>query len=319
MPAASLQALLAQSIDYAGMFPPCNLGLEPALRNQAEYVHSPEAWMLSTFVLSVDQFEAAAAKVALFDWRHELFDWKHGLRISALGAKSGNADEFIDALKIAAAKIRSFSAQHADLVSINQLEMPLPVRAGLGLDVNPKLLAKIAPIMDALDVQMFLEAPPSFAEETIALLTERNSGTSERPFAYKLRTGGVTADAIPTSRQIARVLVTAAKAGIPVKFTAGLHHPIRQFRVEVETKMHGFLNVLGAAIMAAEHDWNEQQTLKILDDENATSFSFLDGWFAWQEWRVMTDRIKERRKFVTSFGTCSFDEPREDLRALNFL
>ena len=31
------------------------------------------------------------------------------------------------------------------------------------------------------------------------------------------------------------------------------------------------------------------------------------------------DRIKARRKFVTSFGSCSFDEPREDLRALNFL
>jgi hypothetical protein len=29
--------------------------------------------------------------------------------------------------------------------------------------------------------------------------------------------------------------------------------------------------------------------------------------------------LKNRRKFVTSFGSCSFDEPREDLRALNFL
>jgi hypothetical protein len=319
MPTASLQALLAQSIDYAGMFPPCSLALEPALQNQAEYVHSPEAWMLSTFVLSVDQFEAAAAKVALFDWRHELFDWKHGLRISALGAKTRNTDEFIEALKSAVDKIRSFSAQHADLVSINQLEMPLPVRAGLGLGVDPRLLAKIDPIMNGLDVQMFWEAPPNLAEETIALLTERNSATSERPFGYKLRTGGVTADAIPTSRQIARVLVAAAKAEIPVKFTAGLHHPIRQFRVEVETKMHGFLNVLGAAVLAAEHEWNEQQTSKMLEDENATSFSFLDGWFAWQEWKLMTDRIKARRKFVTSFGTCSFDEPREDLHALNFL
>ena len=55
--ADSLGALLAQSIDYAGMFPPCSLGLEPALQNQAEYVRSPEAWMLNTFVLPVDQFD----------------------------------------------------------------------------------------------------------------------------------------------------------------------------------------------------------------------------------------------------------------------
>jgi hypothetical protein len=312
MPAVSLQALLERSIDYAGMFGPRSLGIEPALRNQAQYLHSPEAWILNTFILSLDQFEAAAAKVAPFDWRHEL-------RISALGAPTGNPSEFVEALKIAADKIRSFSVQHADLVSINQLEMPLPIRAGPISDVNRELLAKIDPTMDGLDVQIFLEAPPNLAEETIASLTERNSTTNPRPFGYKLRTGGVPADAIPTSRQIARVLVAAAKGRVPVKFTGGLHHPIGQCRVEVETKMHGFLNVIGAAVMAAEHDWNEQQTLKMLEDENSASFQFLDRGFAWQEWKITTDHVKARRKFVTSFGSCSFDEPREDLRALNWL
>src|SRR6266704_4565765 len=43
MPAASLRALLAHSIDYAGMFPPCSLDLEPAPSNQAQYVRSAEA------------------------------------------------------------------------------------------------------------------------------------------------------------------------------------------------------------------------------------------------------------------------------------
>jgi len=134
-----------------------------------------------------------------------------------------------------------------------------------------------------------------------------------------LRTGGVTADAFLTSPQIARALVAAAKARVPIKFTAGLHHPIRQFRDEVNTKMHGFLNVLGAAVLGAEHDWDEEQTSKMLEDENATSFSFSDDSFAWREWKIATDQIKARRKFVISFGSCSFDEPREDLRALKLL
>src|SRR6266704_1572337 len=43
MPAASLRALLAHSIDYAGMFPPCSLDLEPPPSNQAQYVRSAEA------------------------------------------------------------------------------------------------------------------------------------------------------------------------------------------------------------------------------------------------------------------------------------
>ncbi len=83
--------------------------------------------------------------------------------------------------------------------------------------------------------------------------------------------------------------------------------------------MHGFVNVLGAAVLAAEHQWDEQQTSKMLEDENGASFSFSDDSFAWREWKIVTEQIKARRKLVTSFGSCSFDEPREDLRALNLL
>ena len=80
--------------------------------------------------------------------------------------------------------------------------------------------------------------------------------------------------------------------------------------------MHGFLNVLGAAVLAAEHQWDEEQTSKMLEDENAASFSFSNDSFAWREWKIATDQIKARRQLVISFGSCSFDEPREDLRAL---
>ncbi len=162
----------------------------------------------------------------------------------------------------------------------------------------------------------FLETPADAAERTIALLAENDS---DKTLGFKLRTGGVIADAFPTSAQIARALVAAAKHDVPIKFTAGLHHPVRMFRSEVETKMHGFLNVLGAAVLAAEHRWDEQQTSAMLEDEDATAFSFSDESFAWREWKIATDRIKARRKFVASFGSCSFEEPREDLRALNLL
>ena len=304
--AASLSALLTQSIDYAGIFPPCSLALEPALQNQANYVRDPDAWMLNTFVLPVEKFDAAVGNLSLFDREHPA-------RISALGMKTANRDEFLGALKIATAKIRSFSAEHADLVSIRQLEMSLPP------DVDSGLLPKIGSILNGLDLQAFWETPVNSAEEAIALVAEHNSTTDARQIGYKLRTGGVTADAFPTSQQIGRALITAAKRRVPIKFTAGLHHPIRQFRDEVKTKMHGFFNVFGAAVLAAEYQWDEQQTSEMLEDENGASFSFSDDFFAWREWKIATDQIKTRRKLVTSFGSCSFDEPREDLRALNLL
>jgi hypothetical protein len=40
---------------------------------------------------------------------------------------------------------------------------------------------------------------------------------------------------------------------------------------------------------------------------------------SWRDWRVPTDQIAAHRTFITSFGSCSFDEPREDLRALHLL
>src|SRR6266480_2033283 len=91
MPATSLQALLAKSIDYAGMFPPCSLDLESALRNQAEYVRSPEAWMLGAFVLPIEKFDATRQLLSQFDAQHPL-------RVAALGPKTASAAVFLDAL-----------------------------------------------------------------------------------------------------------------------------------------------------------------------------------------------------------------------------
>jgi hypothetical protein len=304
MAAASLHALLARSIDYAGMFPPCSLALGPALKNQAQYVRSPDSWVLSAFVLPIAKFDAASAGVSQFDRQYPL-------RISALGPKTENANDFRSALKMTMETIRSFATRHGDIVFISQLEMPLPA------EINADLLAEAQSIIGELDA--FWETPADQAAQTIASLAEHHANTLARTFGYKLRTGGVTADAFPHSQQIARALVESEKHEIPIKFTAGLHHPVRQFRDEVKAKMYGFLNVLGAGVLAAEHRWDEKQTVAMLDDEDTTSFSFDDDGFAWHGWKIDTKRIQERRKLVTSFGSCSFDEPREDLRALGFL
>jgi hypothetical protein len=302
MSAASVRALLVRSIDYAGMFPPCNLELERALTNQAEYARSGDSWMLSAFVLPLAKFGDAMRSISQFD-KH------HPLRVSALGAKTENAASFQTELKSALEGIRSLQKQHGDLVSVPQLEMVMPS------DVDLAKLTEAAALLADLKLQTFWETPAERAEQTIALLAR----AKQPSFGYKLRTGGVTADAFPGSVQIAQAILASTKHHVPIKFTAGLHHPIRQFRDEVKTEMHGFLNVLGAGVLSAEHHWDEAQTVDMLEDQNAKSFEFHDTVFAWRDWEITLDRIKARRKFVTSFGSCSFDEPREDLRALTFL
>jgi hypothetical protein len=46
----SLKALLTGVVDYAGMFPPAQLALAPAIRNYARYRTEPEKWMLGRFI-----------------------------------------------------------------------------------------------------------------------------------------------------------------------------------------------------------------------------------------------------------------------------
>ncbi len=299
--ARSLRALLEHSIDYAGMFPPCSLNLDPAVGNQAQYTRSNENWMLAAFVLPVDKFEDVRSLLTNFEKSRPF-------RVSVLGPKTADATGFARTINQIAASIRSFAGHEA--VSIEQLEIYLPEQVQLdGLIEARSILGNLP---------AFFEAPIDRAEQTIGWIREVNE-TSKAVSGFKLRTGGVTADAFPTSDQIAGVLVTAAREQAPIKFTAGLHHPIRQFRDEVNAKMYGFLNVLGAAILCSRHNWDEKETMAMLDDEDPKSFSFNDDVFSWREWSAEVRSIKDQRKRVCSFGSCSFDEPREDLRALGLL
>jgi hypothetical protein len=299
MPAASLRALLTRTIDYAGLFPPASLDLEPALRNYAEYVRTPERWMLGAFVLPVGKFEVAAQQLSLFAAEHPL-------EISALGPKTADPSTFAAALETIRKAIETIQ-KHADGVAVvRQLEMPFPGAAALDS------LGEAGRIFHEMKPRVFLEAPPNEAPATIAALAGSGLG-------FKLRTGGVTADAFPSGAQISCSLVAAARHRVPIKFTAGLHHPVKLFHESVQTKMHGFLNVLGAGVLAAEHGWSETQTEEMLAEEEPHALVFGDDVFRWRDWQISSDQIAVRREFVVSLGSCSFDEPRDDLHALHLL
>src|SRR5947209_4230544 len=171
MATASLRALIEHSIDYAGLFPPCNLDLEPALNNQARYVRDADAWMLGAFVLPIEQFEAASGSLSQFDRNHPL-------RISALGSKTENAAAFRAAFETAVAAIDALSARHREVLSINQLEMPLPA------DADAALLAEALSTLRELKLTAFFEAPMDTAERAIALLAEHLAGTNSRNFGF---------------------------------------------------------------------------------------------------------------------------------------
>ena len=60
----SLHALLANLIDYAGLYPPAGLALPAVLENYEAYLASPQSWMLNRLVLPSARYREPSPKCA---------------------------------------------------------------------------------------------------------------------------------------------------------------------------------------------------------------------------------------------------------------
>ncbi len=314
----SLRALLEGIVDYAGLFPPAGLALEQALENHAAYMRGEDAWMLGRFVLPTGKMGEASPLLA------GRFDSAHPLRVSALGSKPSSVAGFLDNLRASLSELTRFAQEHGEAVVVNQFEAPLPP---VDADGVPSLLRQAKELIDRTipwPLQTFWEVP--FGEGLPATLRGFDGHIAEVVrargglfFGIKLRTGGLEAAAFPTPGQLADAPLAAGAAGAALKFTAGLHHPIRRFGAHLGTHTHGFLNAFAAGALANEHRLHSEETRAILEDERPENFRFDAEGFTWCDRRVPTDALAAHRLFVTSFGSCSFNEPRGDLRRLGML
>ncbi len=129
----------------------------------------------------------------------------------------------------------------------------------------------------------------------------------------KIRTGGVTEDAVPSTGQLAAFLIACHAARAPFKATAGLHHPLRS------AAMHGFLNLFVAAAFV-RNGLPEDELPTLLEERSADAFRFDDAGAAWRGRRLTTAQLAESRaRFATAFGSCSFDEPVAELTDMGLL
>ena len=140
----------------------------------------------------------------------------------------------------------------------------------------------------------------------------------------KVRTGGVSAEAFPSSMSLARFIHSCATANVPFKATAGLHHPVRaEYRLTYEPNsptgmMFGFLNLLLAAGVARSGG-NVNDVAAVLEETSASAFRIHDVGVGWGHYRVDSPRLSSlRSELAISSGSCSFTEPIEELESINF-
>lgn len=164
---------------------------------------------------------------------------------------------------------------------------------------------------------------PVYCEVPVQNLQMLRSVKEASCFA-KIRTGGLKAEAIPSIEQVAAFIKTCAELQLPFKATAGLHHPIRgEYPLTYEAgsekaSMHGFLNVLIASAFAF-HGAKLSEIESILSETRADAFNFGEN-LGWREHSLSSEQIKNaRREFIHSVGSCSFEEPVNELTALGLL
>ena len=162
---------------------------------------------------------------------------------------------------------------------------------------------------------------PVYCEVPIDKLEELDAVKRASCFA-KVRSGGMKPEAIPSPASMAAFIVACAERRLAFKATAGLHHPVRaQQPLTYESNapravMHGFLNVL----MASAFAWHGERDIEpIIAETDPRAFSF-DDCAHWRNNSLGLAEIRETRlNFMHAVGSCSFEEPVHDLKALGLL
>lgn len=313
----AVRTLLTGLIDYAGLFPPAELSMSQSATNYARELQGEHAYALGRFLCPVSRL-------------HELS--KDGAIVMPGTYATSGYQEMLDAadpwsvgaivdtdLERALDAIDGFNAKHAQpdagRARIDALEMKInePGDIDDALDEIPE------------DLAAAFELPPEvvFGGDPRGFVAALAGNSA----ACKVRCGGVTPDAIPSPNDLARIMLACVAGDVPMKFTAGLHHPVRGDQPLTydnnppRAEMHGYLNVfITAALLRARAIDDEETAADVLRETDADAFILTDNTCGWRGYGIEIGKLaRSRESFALGYGSCSFEEPIGDLRALGRL
>ncbi|MBV8061398.1 MAG: hypothetical protein JO126_00530 [Alphaproteobacteria bacterium] len=287
--APTLHALLANTVDYAGLYPPASLDLPTTVGNFLTYASGAHHALLGKLIIPANKLGDFAHCTQNYPFPHA----EHR-ELSVLV----NDDDLEAALtwRHKTYKITALEAKASTPADIDRLAARLPAARNCFVEIP------LGPQMPDL------------------LRSLAKSGLHP-----KVRTGGETPDKFPSPTDLAAFIEGCANTKIMFKATAGLHHPIRAiYRLTYapdspKGTMHGFLNVFMAAIFALR-GWNTGQLAGLLIEEDAASFHFDADFVSWRGYEASLEDVRAARQtLLASFGSCSFMEPIRDLHALHLI
>lgn len=296
-------ALLSGLIDYAGLFPPESRDMRGAVAGYRD-ARALQSWMVHRFIVPEGRLEELAEYL-----EDEPEPWPLAV---VFGEPFGDWSKSIadDARSLEVVKLAMRDAAHFEIA-----ELKLPA----ALIDDPAAAAKVASVRTSLgglfETILF----------EVSLADERTLGHQlqvvfEAGGGAKIRCGGATVEDFPSPAVVAEFISTCADLEIPFKATAGLHHPLRHWDCDPGVKRHGFLNITGAAVLAAVTDIGVAELTEVIAEEDPGAFEVTDLAFRWRHRAATAEEVAEvRRRFMLGYGSCSFTEPVADLVEMGIL
>jgi hypothetical protein len=276
MAVRSVDALLRESVDYAGMFPPAGLSIGDAMTMYKRYRASADGWLVGMFVVSAE-------------------------RLADLDPAVGPVSVVLNTPSAAA--VEHVLSSNAD-IQIAALEFR-PVAPG-----------QVAEICAAVpdDIQAYFEIPPDHDLERRldevatygGLAKIRTGGLTPDAFPH--------ASAIFRFLHACRHRGLAAKATAGLHHAVSGCYPLTYEAASPSAPMYGFLNVCAAAALV-NMDATEDDVLRALSESSSGAYQFDDEWMEWRGRRFSTNDLRTMRQALfRSFGSCSLREPIDELR-----
>ena len=280
---STVPALYRHLVDDAAMFPPGDLPLAEAVAAHREHRESAYADLVGVFICTDEDLMKVAAEAARTG--------PGPLQVAVV--ITGGAGGIEPAVR--------YGDRSTD-VEVKAVE----VRLRNEDDLSRNALRVVRACDDCLDEEnAFVEIGLDGAWER-ALDVVADAG-----YAAKLRTGGLDASLFPSEGQVAAFITACLDREVAFKCTAGLHNAVRHTAADTGFEHQGFLNVLLAT--RASLDGAAQ-------DELAAVLASRDGdALAARAGELTEEQAAGVRRWFTSFGSCSIDEPRHDLTTLKLM
>jgi hypothetical protein len=281
-----IRPLFANLVDCAALFPPGSAKMPAAVRGYLDALAGDRAGIVGVFVCPVSRLPELIVEV-----------------VKAKPAEPLPISLVVDNGLGGVPKAVSTVESRRNMLRLRMVEMAAPS------DVDATWLERVAEFVPEDVVRVVEPVRPALADRQAWLEGVRR--VARYGCWPKLRCGGLRAGSFPAAGDVAEFMAAVCAENVPFKATAGLHHAIRYQDEETGYRHHGFVNLMVAVSRTLASGQVDTATAALESDDADELVTELNA--------MPESAARSLRQAFASYGSCSLDEPFDDLSRLGLL